>query len=120
MKKLSEYKDEQALDLLVEIMEPAAAIIGDPAIKEAWATGNRLKVAKAAIKGHKAQVMEILAVMEGVPVEEYHCNIFTLPMRAVEILNDEELLSVFTSQAQEMMQSVSSGPVTENTKAKGK
>lgn len=115
MKKLSSYKDDGALDLLADIMEPAAAILADPAVKEAWKTGNRLKVAKVAIKNHKAQVMEILAVMEGVPVEEYHCNVFTLPMRVIEVLNDQELLSGFTSQAQEMMQSLSSTPVTENT-----
>ena len=118
MKKLSCYKDDEALDLLADIMEPAAIILTDPAVKEAWGTGNRLKVAKAAIKNHKQQVMEILAVMEGVPVEEYHCNVFTLPMRVIEILNDQDLLSGFSSQAQEMMQSISSTPVTENTGAK--
>ena len=120
MKKLSSYKDDEALDILADIMEPAAEILSDPAVKEAWATGNRLKVAKVAIKGHKAQVMEILAVMEGVPVEEYHCNVFTMPMRVIEVLNDKELLSVFTSQAQEIMQSISSTPVTATTKAKEK
>ena len=119
MKKLSEYKDEEALDLLADVLEPVADIMADDAVKEAWATGNRLKVAKATIKGHKAQVMEVLAVMEGVPVSEYHCNVFTLPMRVIEVLNDEALLSVFTSQAQEMMQGISSGPAMETTGAKG-
>ena len=117
MRKLSEYKDEEALDLLADIMEPAAEILADSEMKDAWETGNRLRVAKVAIKRHKTQVMEILAAMDGVPVSEYHCNIFTLTMRVIEIMNDEELLSVFTSQAQELMQSTASGPVTGNTGA---
>lgn len=120
MKKLSEYKDEAALDLLADILEPAAEIMGDPEMKEAFQNGNRMKMAKAVIKAHKKAVLEILAVMEGVPVEEYHCNVFTLPMRVIEVLNDDALISVFTSQAQEMMQSVSSGSATENTKGEDK
>ena len=115
MKKLSEYKDEAALDLLADIMEPAIEIMADPAIKEVAATGNRIKIAKTAIKNHKREVMEILAVMEGVKVEDYHCNIFSLPARVLEILSDDELISVFTSQAQEMKQLIPSGPATENT-----
>lgn len=102
MKKLSEYKDEKALDLLAEIMEPAVEIMSDKAIKDAAGDGNKITIAKEVIKRHKKQVMEILAAMEGVPVEKYHCNILTLPMRVLEILNDEELIQVFTLQAQEI------------------
>lgn len=104
MKKLSEYKDEDALDLLAEIMEPAVIIMGDEEIKKVITSGNRIKIAKIIIKNHKQQVLEILAAMEGVSVKDYHCNILTLPMRLLEILNDKELIQVFTSQAQEISQ----------------
>ena len=116
MRKLSDYQDEEALDLLAEIMEPAAEILADAEVKEAWqGTENKIKLARLVIKKHKKAVMEILAAMEGVPVQDYHCNIFTLPARVIEILNDEELLTGFTLQAQEMMQGMSSGPATVNT-----
>lgn len=118
MKRLSEYKDEQALDLLADLIEPASCIIADENVAEALKAGKRMAAVKTAIKGHKPEVMELLAVMEGVPVEEYHCNVLTVPMRLLEILNDEELMAVFTSQVQEIKGKESSGPVMEIIKGK--
>lgn len=117
MKKISEYKDEEALDLLAELLEPAVIIMADKEVAEAIKSGERIPAISAAIKNHKPQVMQILAIMEGIPADQYHCNVFTLPMRVLEILNDEALVTFFTSQAQEMKQSTYSGPVTESTKA---
>jgi len=119
MKKLSAYRDEEALDLLADLLEPAAMIMADPDVADALKSGNRMKAIKKAVKAHKPQVMEVLAIMEGVPVEEYHCNVLTVPMRLLEILNDDDLIAVFTSQAQEMMQGISSGPAMETTGGKG-
>lgn len=118
MRKLSDYRDEEALDLLADIIEPATKILADEEVREAYKTGNMLKVASVAIKRHKENVLEIMAAMEGVPRKEYHCNIFTLPARVLEITNDKELMTFFTSQVQEMVQSISSGHATENTEGK--
>lgn len=115
MKKLSDYKDEEALDLLADILEPAVAIMADPGVRDAAKTSNKIKIAKVVIKNHKPEVMEIMATLEGVSVKDFHCNIFTLPAKIMEILNDKELMTVFTSQAQEIGQSISSGPATVNT-----
>ena len=119
MRKLSEYKDEEALDLLADILEPAANILADKAVQEAWENGNRLKFAGTVIKKHKKEVIQILATLDGVPVTEFHCNVFTLPARIIEITNDKELLNFFTSQVQEMTESISSGRVMENTEENG-
>lgn len=113
MRKLSEYRDGDALDLLADIMEPAAEIMIDDEVRKAFENDTKLHAASVAIKRHKDAVLQILATLDGVPVEEYHCNIFTLPARVVEILNDEELLSFFTTQAQMTISATSSGPVTE-------
>lgn len=120
MKKLSEYKDEAALDLLADVIEPAVKIFADKAFAAAVSQGKKLTAVKVAIKNHKAEVMEILAAMEGVPVEEYHCNVMTLPMRILDIMNDDALTTVFTSQVQETKESSSSGPATENTQDEGR
>ena len=114
-KKLSEYKDEEALDLLADLLEPVSIIMADDDFKEAMRGGNRMKAAKIALKRYKEQVFEILAVFDGVPIEEYHCNLLTAPLQLIEILSDRELMMGFTSQAQEMKQNASSGPVMENT-----
>ena len=102
MKRLSEYRDEEALDLMADLLEPFVKIFGDEEFAKQYRAGKTLQAVKVAIKGHKKDVKEILAIMEGVPLEEYHCDILTLPMRLLEILNDEKLQQVFTSQVQEI------------------
>jgi hypothetical protein len=53
--KLSEYKGEQALDMLADLIEPAATIMADKEIANAVrANLPRIKIVKAAIKNHKA------------------------------------------------------------------
>lgn len=119
MRKLSEYRDGDALDLLADIMEPAAEIMIDDEVRKAFDEDTKLHAASVAIKLHKDAVLKILATLDGVPVEEYHCNIFTLPARVLEILNDDELINFFTTQAQTMTSATSSGPVTETTEDGG-
>lgn len=93
--KLSEYKNEQALDILADILEPSAKIFSDKDVKKAFETGDKIKGIKAAIKTHKSEIIEILAVLDGVPVAEYECNVLTLPIKLLEILNDTDLMSFF-------------------------
>lgn len=119
MRKISEYKDEEALDLLADLIEPAVAIVQDKAFTEAYRAGRTATAVKLAIKNHKPQVMEILARLDNVPVAEYHCNFVTLPMRLLEVLNDEALVSVFTSPEATNTPSGSSGSVTAITGAPG-
>lgn len=94
--KLSEYKNEQALDILADILEPSAKIFSDKDVKKAFETGDKIKGIKAAIKTHKSEIIEILAVLDGVPVAEYECNVLTLPVKLLEILNDTDLMSFFS------------------------
>lgn len=118
MKKLSEYRDEEALDLLADLLEPISALSADEDFRAAFSSGKRMKAAKIALKNHKPEVMQILAACEGVPVEEYHCNILSVPLRFMELVSDKELVTGFTSQVQRMA-STPSGPVTENTEEDG-
>lgn len=113
MKALSEYKDEEALDLLADILEPVIDIFGDKEVSKEYKEGRKLKAVQLAIKGHKKSVLLLLATLEGVPVEEYHCNIFTIPKALLEIFNDPELTGFFDVQSQENSDELS-GSVTEN------
>lgn len=123
MRKLSEYRDEEALDLLADIIEPISELTADEDFKNVFGGEEKKKFSakdmfmaiRIACKKHKAAVMTILAALEGVPVEEYHCNVFTVPLRFFELITDKDMLSVFTSQVREMNLSPSSGPATENT-----
>ena len=97
--KLSEYQGEAALDILADLIEPAGEIMSDKEIGEVFKK-NRFKAVGLAIKNHKRAVMQILATMDGVSVDEYKCNVFTLPVKILEILNDPELVQLFTYQGQ--------------------
>lgn len=115
--KLSDFKGENALDLLADIIEPAAEILGDKEIAELYNGGwKKAAIVKIAIKKHKKEVIEILAAMDGVPVEEYSCNVLTLPLKLLEILNDKEFMELFTFAGQ-TGGAKSSGSPTENTEA---
>lgn len=99
--KLSEYKGEQALDMLADLIEPAAAIMADPEIARLTrAQMPAIKIVKLAIKNHKREVLEIMATLDGEDPKDYaeKVNLFTLPAKLLEILNDPELMNLFTSQ----------------------
>ena len=111
--KLSEYQGEAALDILADLIEPAGEIMSDKEIGEVFKE-NRFKAIGLAIKNHKKAVMQILATMDGVPVDEYKCNVFSLPVKILELLNDPEMIQLFQYQGQ-TGDANSSGSASENT-----
>ena len=110
--KLSEYQGEAALDLLADLIEPAGEIMSDKEIGEVFKE-NRFKAIGLAIKNHKKAIMQIMAALDGVPVDEYKCNVFTLPAKILELLNDPDLIQLFTYQGQ-TGDAKSSGSASEN------
>lgn len=116
--KLSEYKGEEALDLLADLIEPAGEIFGDSEfVKLIQSDAPKTTIVKALLKRHKKSVIEILAAIDGVPAEDYSCNVLTLPLKVLEVINDKDLISLFQSQGQ-TMGAMSSGSATANTEEK--
>lgn len=111
--KLSEYQGEAALDILADLIEPVGEIMTDKEIGDVFKK-NRFKAIVLAIKNHKNAVMKIMATIDGVPVEEYKCNVFTLPVKILELLNDPDIVQLFTYQGQ-TGDANSSGSASENT-----
>ena len=95
MRKLSEIKGEEALDVLAEIIEPAAQIFTDENVKEALKSGSRIKATKIILKDHKKAILTLMAALEETPVEEYKPTLLALPALIIEVLNDPELKSLF-------------------------
>ena len=78
--------------------------------KQIWTgTGRR--------KRSSAQVRMTLGkgniTVNGVPVDEYKCNVFTLPAKILELLNDPALIQLFTYRGQ-TGDAISSGSASEN------
>ena len=115
MRLLSECKNEEALDLLVDILEPATEMMSDKEVIEMlYDRSRRMEGIKTMIRKHKKAVVQILAALDGCPVSEYEFGFFVLPSRLLEVVNDKELLSFFTAQQTLDSKNMSSS-ATENT-----
>ena len=115
--KLSEYKNEQAIEVLGKLLTPLSKILSDKDIKALYAKkASKLEFAQALLLSHPSDIVEILAILDDTPVEEYKVSMITLPKKLLEILNDEELASFFSSQGQSL-ETTSSGSAMANTEA---
>ena len=119
--KLSDYKGEDAIELLADILEPAMEIIGDKNIEAAVKDKNMTRGAliKMILKNHKKSILEIMAYIDGEDPATYNPGVLTLPVRLLELFNDEEFMELFQSQGQKLSD-LSSGPATEATQEKEK
>ena len=112
---MAERTNEEALDLFADLLEPVAAVLSDKELRESIKKGDsRVKSAAIAIRNHKPEVIQILALLEGVPVEEYRINLLALPVKVVRLLNLPEVKELFIG-AETKNVAGFSGSATENT-----
>lgn len=122
--RLSDFKGEEALDVLAEIAEPLATIIADKEIIELAKSEKKvapIKYVKPALKNHKKELIFILATLNRQPVKEFEkgLNLLNLPVMVVELINDPEVQNLFRSQGQNNVTlSPLFGSASENTEAK--
>jgi hypothetical protein len=116
--KISDYKGEEAIELLADIMEPMAEILKDEEIRKMADTPGTpyIKIAQKLLKRHSKEVLHILALIDQEDPKKYKPNIFTLPMKLVELISMPEIKTLFTSQSQ-MNGEEHSGSATESTEA---
>ena len=111
MRKLSEIKGEDALDVLADVLDYVIEIGTDEEFVEIIRNGDKKGAIKCLLKSHKKEVLGIMAVLDGENPEEYAPNIVKLPAMLVELFNDPDLVSLFQSPDQV----TSSGSVTATT-----
>ncbi len=115
--KLSDIKGEDAILAAADLLEPIAKIIGNENVKKADRT-NKLKFAQAIFRNCPSELIEIFAIIDQKPVDEYEFNLAILPMRIVELLNDPYVLVLFGLQSQTDV--TSSGSATESIEVEKK
>ena len=98
--KFNELKNEQAIEALADMFDPIVEIASDDAIKSAARDDNKILVVKLMLKNHARSIFELMAASDGVPVDEYECNMLTLPAKLLELLNRPEFSFLFPSQSQ--------------------
>lgn len=94
--KLTEMKNEQALEALEMLIDPVTAIC-DEEFTNCLRTGKMMAAVKVALKAHKTELIQILAISEGADPETYRVNMFQIIKKALELLNDPEIRGLFTS-----------------------
>lgn len=117
MKKLSEYRGEEALDLLANLIDPCVEIIQDKRLVTLIRGKNKAEAAKVAIRNHKQSILEIMARLDGEDPAKYSPGLLDLPRKLLELFEDKELVDLFTSQGQKQNKT-DSGSVSENTEAR--
>ena len=100
--KLADIKDERALDVIADIIEPLSEISIDEEFKNAYSSGQKIKAVQLAIKNHKKAIIQILAVLNGVQPEEFHFTLISLPVMVMGLLNElnenQEMQLLFRSE----------------------
>lgn len=117
--KFDEIKNEQAIEVLADMFDPIIEIASDEQIVSAARGNNKVLMVKCILKGHSRAVFELMALSEGVPVEEYECDILTLPIKLLDLFNRPEFGFLFQSQGQKTGET-SFGSATENTEVEEK
>lgn len=115
--RLSDYKGEEALDLIADLMEPISKILEDKNFQKQVEVGSNsglLKAGKVLLKKHTRECIEILARIDGCPVEEYKPTVFELTKNVMDLLGDPQVQELFIAQGQ-IKDAASSGSATVST-----
>ena len=115
--KLREYKNQKSIELLGDMFDYVVEIAQDKTVVELSQKKNKLLLVRHILKAHSTALFNLLALIEGVPADEYECDIFTLPAVLLELFNQPEFEVLFQSQAQ-VKEETSTGSATLNTGAK--
>ena len=115
MKKLSDYKDEQAIELWADLLDPLVEIFKDQRIIDAFRSGKpTIVLAQEMIKSHANEVSKMLLIVDPTPL-----NGLNILIRLVGVLNelmeDPTLSDFFGLSAVVKKQETSFGSATENT-----
>lgn len=114
MKRLSDYKDEDAIILWGDLFEPIMKILADPAVVEAMKGGEVTKIVKTVLKEKAEEAKECLLIIDNTPINGINM-ITRLTGLITDLIQSEEFGSFFKSAEQEKTVRVSSGSATENT-----
>lgn len=101
MRKLQDIKGEEAIDVMVDILEPIAKIAKDEKVLLAINTGTYSSIGfiKDLLKKYKKEVLEIMAIIDGKDYDDFlkSFNLLSLPAMLTETFNDPDIKSLFPS-----------------------
>lgn len=121
MKKLSDYTDEQAIELWGDILPVVVKIIKNGNLKQAikntdGTTADKLTIATNILKTNKSEICELLKIIDDTPINAMNVLVRTISFLD-EILENEEVLDFLgiSELTHKLTQPTYGGSVTENT-----
>lgn len=94
---ITKFENEDAIDLIANVIEPISKIAQDKTLINAIKKDDKMKAVQILLKKHKKEIIEVLAALHGEPVDTFKCNVLTITQDLIELLNNTELIEVFTS-----------------------
>lgn len=114
MKTLADYKDDEAIDVWMDMLDPIVKIMQDKEIATMYrAKKPYMQIIKKAVKKHKKDVEKIVLAIDDTPITATNF-MPRLVGNVLLILNDKDCKGFFVSQAQTEVQNASA-PATETT-----
>lgn len=97
MRKLSEIKGEEALDVLAEILVQITDIVNDEEVNAGF-NKNIATCVSVALSKYKTEIISIFAAINGKSVEETveEIDILSLPSYIIEIIEEPTIQRLFS------------------------
>lgn len=120
MRKLSDYKGEEAIELWADLLEPLTVILQDVELINGMKEGKpKLILAKIMLKNHSAEVYEMLERIDPEPLDGLNILVRLISLLS-EMAENESVSAFFGFAGLAKTDSESSGSVTEITEEKKK
>lgn len=118
MKRISEYKDEAAIELWADLIEPVAEIVANDKVQATLRSKDKkpVDIAKEMLKANPKNVVYILKRIDDTPVDGVNVLLRLVDI-LLEMINNPDFATFFGFAVQNT-ESESSGSVTANTEAK--
>ena len=99
--KLSEIKNEQAIDVLGDILPSFQRIVTNEEIAKIRSKDKYtyIELASAILKNCKNDILFILAALDGKTIDEYECTLVSLFKDIFNLITDPEIQDLFTLQS---------------------
>lgn len=109
--RLSDFKDEKAIEVVADLIDPISVIAQE--VKKVKKDGMSVaQLVAIALKNCKKEAIQMFAILNDIPVEEYHCTGATILSDMIQMFSDPQLMQLFGLQSKIQ---TSSGSVSENT-----
>lgn len=97
MKALLEKKNEEAFELIADLIVPVQEIALNKDVKEAREKdgATRLDVLRAVMKSCKSELIDIFALMDGEDHETYEITAMDMMKKLMDLIDNDEIMSFF-------------------------